>query len=67
MANIHAGEGRAGASTAAAFLSRFVREDGKGWLHLDLAGCYQKAANDLWAVGAKGHGIRTLAKTLLDA
>lgn len=67
MANIHAGEGCAGASTAAAFLSRFVREDGKGWLHLDLAGSYQKAANDLWATGAKGHGIRTLAKTLLDA
>ena len=66
MANIHAGEGRAGASTAAAFLSRFVREDGQGWLHLDLAGCYQKAANDLWSVGGKGHGIRTLAKTLLD-
>ncbi|SGY84487.1 aminopeptidase PepB [Moritella viscosa] len=67
MANIHAGEGRAGASTAAAFLSRFAREDGQGWLHLDLAGCYQKSANDLWATGAKGHGIRTLAKTLLDA
>ena len=66
MANIHAGEGRAGASTAAAFLSRFVRDDGKGWLHLDLAGSYQKSANDLWATGAKGHGIRMLAKTLLD-
>jgi PepB aminopeptidase len=66
MANIHAGEGCAGASTAAAFLSRFVRDDGKGWLHLDLAGSYQKSANDLWATGAKGHGIRTLAKTLLD-
>lgn len=66
MANIHAGEGRAGASTAAAFLSRFVREDGKGWLHMDLAGSYQKSANDLWSVGAKGHGIRTIARTLLD-
>jgi len=65
MANIHAGEGCAGASTAAAFLSRFVREDGKGWAHLDLAGSYQRAANDLWSVGGKGHGIRTLAKTLL--
>lgn len=65
MANIHAGEGCAGASTAAAFLSRFVRDSGKGWAHLDLAGSYQRAANDLWSVGGKGHGIRTLAKTLL--
>lgn len=27
---------------AAAFLSRFVRDEGKGWVHLDLAASYQK-------------------------
>ncbi|WP_188628269.1 aminopeptidase PepB [Oceanisphaera marina] len=64
MANVHGGEGMAGASTAAAFLSRFVPDNGSQWVHLDLAGAYQKAANDLWAAGGKGHGIRTIAAIL---
>lgn len=63
MANIHAGEGMAGASTAAAFLSRFVPEHCQ-WVHLDLSASYQKTANDLWAAGGKGHGIRTIAAML---
>ncbi len=63
MANVHSGEGMAGASTAAAFLSRFVPE-GVRWLHMDLAGSYQKSGNELWGVGAKGHGVRTLARAL---
>lgn len=64
MANVHGGEGMAGASTAAAFLSRFVPDNGSQWVHLDLAGAYQKAANDQWAAGGKGHGIRTIAAIL---
>ncbi|GAA3698882.1 aminopeptidase PepB [Oceanisphaera sediminis] len=64
MANIHGGEGMAGASTAAAFLSRFVPENGCQWVHMDLSGSYQKSANDLWAAGGKGHGVRTIAAML---
>lgn len=64
IANVHGGEGMAGASTAAAFLSRFVPDNGSQWVHLDLAGAYQKAANDQWAAGGKGHGIRTIAAIL---
>ncbi len=66
MANIHSGEGMAGATTAAAFLSRFVDNPEKGWVHMDLAGSYQKGGNELWATGAKGHGVRTIAQTLLS-
>ncbi|WP_444920863.1 aminopeptidase PepB [Microbulbifer sp. CnH-101-G] len=59
-------EGTPGASTAAAFLARFVPEDGRNWVHMDLSGSYQPSANDLWAAGAKGHGLRTIARFLLD-
>ena len=64
IANVHAGEGHAGASTAAAFLSRFVPDNGRRWVHLDLSGSYQKVPNDLWAAGGKGHGVRTSAAML---
>ncbi|MBZ6071109.1 aminopeptidase PepB [Aeromonas schubertii] len=64
MGNVASAEGTAGATTAAAFLSRFVHAGGEGWVHMDLAGSYQKAGNDLWAVGAKGHGLRTIAAWL---
>lgn len=64
MANVHGGEGMAGASTAAAFLSRFVPDNGQHWVHLDLAGAYQKSANELWGAGGKGHGVRTIAAIL---
>ena len=57
---------RSGATTAAAFLSRFVRDEGKGWVHLDLAASYQKSGNELWATGAKGHGLRTIARWLKE-
>lgn len=59
-------DGSAGASTAAAFLARFVRDGGRAWVHMDLSGSYLPAANDLWAQGAKGHGLRTIARFLLD-
>lgn len=68
IANIGA-EGTAGASTAAAFLAKFVPETQResAWLHLDLSGSYQPGATDLWAAGAKGHGVRTIARLLADA
>ncbi|GAA3525722.1 aminopeptidase PepB [Zobellella aerophila] len=64
MANVHSGEGMAGASTAAAFLSRFVPDGGKSWVHMDLSASYQKNGNDMWAPGGKGHGVRTIAAWL---
>ncbi|WP_026970961.1 aminopeptidase PepB [Aliagarivorans marinus] len=66
IANIHSGEGMAGASTAAAFLSKFVGEHKQNWLHFDLSGSYQKSGNALWATGGKGHGVRTIARLLTD-
>ena len=66
LGNVASAEGTAGATTAAAFLSRFVRDEGRGWVHLDLAASYQKAGNDLWATGAKGHGLRTIARWLQE-
>jgi PepB aminopeptidase len=64
MGNVSSAEGTAGATTAAAFLSKFVREDIKGWVHMDLSASFQKNANDLWAPGGKGHGVRTIARWL---
>lgn len=66
IANIHSGEGMAGASTAAAFLAKFVKQPQSNWLHFDLAGSYQLSANGLWATGAKGHGVRTISKLLVS-
>ncbi|WP_432464672.1 aminopeptidase PepB [Agarivorans sp. QJM3NY_33] len=66
IANVSSGEGMAGASTAAAFLAYFVKNADQNWLHFDLSGCYQKSANSLWATGAKGHGIRTIARLLTE-
>ncbi|MGY6036706.1 aminopeptidase PepB [Aeromonas sp. AE23HZ002T15] len=66
LGNVASAEGTAGATTAAAFLSRFVRGEGQGWVHLDLAASYQKSGNDLWATGAKGHGLRTIARWLQE-
>ncbi|WP_444906536.1 aminopeptidase PepB [Microbulbifer sp. SSSA008] len=59
-------EGSPGASTAASFLARFVRDEGRNWVHMDLSGSYQPSGNDQWAPGAKGHGLRTIARFLLD-
>ncbi len=30
------------------------------------AASYQKSGNELWATGAKGHGLRTIARWLLE-
>lgn len=59
------GGGTGGASNAAGFLSRFVGNDGQGWVHVDLAAAFQGSANAFWGAGATGVGIRTIAATLL--
>ncbi|WP_373779124.1 aminopeptidase PepB [Glaesserella sp.] len=56
----------AGASTATAFLSYFVKNYQKNWLHIDCSATFRKTASDLWAVGATGIGIKTLANLLLS-
>jgi PepB aminopeptidase len=60
------GGGPGGASNAAAFLSRFVPREGRGWIHLDLAAAFRAEADELWAAGATAMGIRTIARTLLE-
>ncbi|WP_260261215.1 aminopeptidase PepB [Vibrio intestinalis] len=64
LSNIGSGDYSPGASTAAAFLSYFVEDYKKGWLHFDCAGTYRKAPSDKWAAGATGMGVRTLARIL---
>ncbi|MDG3087234.1 aminopeptidase PepB [Vibrio hannami] len=64
LANISSGDYTPGASTAAAFLSYFVKEHKKGWLHFDCAATYRKTATDKWSAGATGIGVRTLARIL---
>ncbi|MEZ8105393.1 MULTISPECIES: aminopeptidase PepB [Vibrio] len=66
LSNISSGDYSPGASTAAAFLSYFVDDYKKGWLHFDCAGTYRKSANDKWAAGATGMGVRTLANILIE-
>lgn len=58
------GGGPGGASVAAGFLSRFVRDDGRRWLHIDLPAAYHDQAGPLWAEGATGLGVRTIAGLL---
>ncbi|WP_371187144.1 aminopeptidase PepB [Thalassotalea maritima] len=60
------GGGAGGASNAAGFLSRFVDNDGKGWVHIDLSACYNEHSSSLWAAGATGSGIATIATMLID-
>lgn len=60
------GGGAGGASNAAGFLSRFVPENGKGWVHMDLAGAYNSSATAMMPAGATGSGIRTIARAIID-
>ena len=60
------GGGAGGASNAAGFLSRFVGNQGKGWLHIDLSACYNEHGSGLWAAGATGSGIATITGMLLE-
>ncbi|WP_016957631.1 aminopeptidase PepB [Catenovulum agarivorans] len=59
------GGGTGGASNAAGFLSRFVNEEGTGWLHIDLAAAFNQADTQLYAAGATGVGIRTIANLIV--
>lgn len=59
------GGGPGGASNAAGFLSRFVPDEGRGWLHVDLAACFSENGDSLWAPGANTLGMRTIAHTLM--
>lgn len=63
ITNSASGDSLPGATTAAAFLSRFVTNKDT-WLHIDLAASYQKVANSLYAAGGKGHGVRSLVHYL---
>lgn len=56
----------AGASTATAFLSYFIKNYQQHWLHIDCSATFRKTASDLWAVGATGVGVTTLASFLLQ-
>ena len=60
------GGGAGGASNAAGFLSRFVPNNGQGWLHFDLASIYHSTNNNMWAAGATCQGIATIAELLAD-
>jgi len=60
------GGGPGGASNAAGFLSRFVPNEGKGWLHFDIAAAYNGKANELWAAGATGLSIETIAQLIAN-
>ena len=59
------GGGAGGASNAAGFLSRFVGNQGKGWLHCDLAGAYHGNGNAMWAAGATGTGVAMITELLM--
>lgn len=58
------GGGAGGASNAAGFLTRFVPNEGQGWLHMDLAAAYNGKATALYGAGATGQGIATIANLL---
>jgi len=60
------GGGYGGASNAAGFLSRFVPNDGQGWVHIDLAAAFNMSGTNQWAAGATTQGMRTVARTLLE-
>ncbi len=66
IANIGSVPVGAGASTATAFLSYFVKDYEKNWLHIDASATFRKTASDLWAAGATGLGMKTLANLLLS-
>ncbi len=66
LSNIASGAHTAGASTAAGFLSHFVKNYHSGWLHIDCSATYRKSAVEQWSAGATGIGVRSLANLLLQ-
>ncbi|WP_181015866.1 MULTISPECIES: aminopeptidase PepB [Glaesserella] len=67
IANIGSVPVGAGASTATAFLSYFVENYQQNWLHIDCSATFRKTASDLWAAGATGIGVKTLANLLISS
>lgn len=65
IANVGSVPVGAGASTATAFLSYFIKQYQQNWLHIDCSATFRKTASDLWAAGATGIGVKTLANLLL--
>ncbi|RDX35298.1 aminopeptidase PepB [Kangiella sp. HD9-110m-PIT-SAG06] len=61
------GGGPGGASNAAGFLSRFVPNNGEGWVHVDLASAYNDSPTPKWSAGGTGLGFRTIAAKLLKS
>lgn len=61
------GGGTGGASNAAGFLSRFVDLQNCEWVHVDLAGAYNRNATDLMPAGGTAMGIKTIAASLLKS
>lgn len=59
------GGGAGGASNAAGFLARFAPNNGEGWLHFDLAAAYNGKSDGMWAAGATGISIATIAQLML--
>lgn len=66
IANIGSVPVGAGASTATAFLSYFVKNYAQNWLHIDCSATFHKSGNGLWAAGATGIGVQTLARLLIN-
>lgn len=60
------GGGAGGASNAAGFLSRFVGNEGKGWVHMDLASAYNSSSTAFAPAGGTGNGFRTISRALLE-
>ena len=60
------GGGMGGASNAAGFLSRFVPNEGQGWVHIDLASAFNTSPNAEFSAGATSIGIRTIANALIQ-
>lgn len=54
-----------GATNAAAFLSHFVKNYHKGWMHIDCSSSYQENDTNKFSTGATGLGVKTIANFLL--
>jgi leucyl aminopeptidase len=67
IANIGSESGKAGSSTAAHFIGRFIN-DGVKWAHLDIAGMAwdKKGKNPVCPIGAVGFGVKLLNKFVQD-
>lgn len=66
IANSSHGDGAPGASTAAAFLSFFVKPE-QAWTHLDLSNAYQSDNSPYFAPGSTGSNIYALAHWMVGA